>query len=149
MARGQGCTSRWLETFRPRSFAALSNTPFPSVRTSVVFDADGAGPGPAALYIGGTFTSMGGEPAFAVARWDGHRWNRMGRGLYGIVGSLLVFDDDGAGPHLPALYALGRFRVDDGGPRVDVAKWDGQAWFTVAGGLPPLGPACQERDGRG
>lgn len=54
-----------------------------------VFD-DGTGP---ALYAAGASGSAGGVPAANIARWDGHRWNALGRGITGYVYDMAVYDD--------------------------------------------------------
>jgi hypothetical protein len=104
------------------------------VRTIAVFD-DGTG---SALYVGGTFTSAGGIPAHGIARWNGSHWSSVGGGMDQNVAALAVFDD-GSGA---ALYAGGSFRVVDGdSPAQFIAKWTGQIWVAVGGGmrLPPGG----------
>jgi hypothetical protein len=94
-----------------------------------VFDEDAGGPGPPALFVAGEFTVAGGVPAGKIARWDGAQWSSVGGGLSAIaVRALRVFDDDGAGPRAPALYAGTEEAFGSG----RVVKWDGSAWTTVA-----------------
>ena len=97
---------------------------------------DGSGP---ALYAGGSFTSAGGVPATYIAKWNGTAWSAVGGGVSGpsvpYVQDLAVFDDDGAGPHVRALYAAGRFTSAGGTPAAYMAKWDGTAWSAVGAGL--------------
>jgi hypothetical protein len=102
----------------------------------LVYD-DGLGGGPA-LYVGGSFTSVGGVGANRVARWNGS-WSALGSGLAGSgVGGipLTVFDlaafDDGSGP---GLYAAGAFSTAGGAPVSNAAKWNGASWAPLAGGL--------------
>ncbi|MFH1746219.1 MAG: hypothetical protein ABIG44_04165 [Planctomycetota bacterium] len=94
-----------------------------------VFD-DGNGP---ALYAGGQFTSAGDVSASGIARWDGAAWTALGDGLAypGEAYALLPFDDGGG----PALFVGGYF-TNAGGVSVNsVAKWDGQSWSDVGGGV--------------
>jgi len=119
----------------------------PSVAALAVYD-DGSGP---ALYAGGAFTIAGGRGAYRLARWDGESWEEVGRGVNDAVTGLAVFDDGGG----EALYVAGRFtRVqwrkdwqnnDVSLPIATVARWDGQTWSAVGGGLPAPAPAISLR----
>ncbi len=91
-----------------------------------MFD-DGAGE---ALYAAGRFTTAGGTPASAMARWDGDSWSAVPGASIEIF-ALKVFDD-GAGP---ALYAAGQFTNAGGVVVNNIAKWDGQAWAPLGSGL--------------
>jgi hypothetical protein len=103
----------------------------------IVFD-DGTGP---ALYAGGQFSRAGNINAVHnVAKWEGgSTWSRLDEGLEcdfcglhdPMVCAMEVFDD-GTGP---ALYVLGRFNEAGGEPADNIAKWDGEAWTEVGGGL--------------
>jgi trimeric autotransporter adhesin len=100
------------------------------VRTLEIFD-DGSGP---ALYAGGSFTMMGGTPAYNIARWNGTQWSPVGGGLtsfqsnHATVYDLQAFDD-GSGP---ALYAVGWFDRAGGQPASSVARWNGTSWQTLS-----------------
>ena len=115
----------------------------PEVRALRVFD-DGSGP---ALYAGGSFGSIGGEPDTSfIARWDGGSWSSVGGGVGSYVRALAVYDD-GSGP---ALYASGVLKSAGGIPVSHVAKWDGQEWSDVGGGLSkPANALRLFDDGRG
>lgn len=109
-----------------------------SVQTLAVWDPDGPGPTPSALYVGGSFAQAGGIPASRVARWSGTEWSAV-TGLSGSVtdGTVFVlqsFDEDGPGPSLAKLFAGGAFSVIGGVPAGRFAKWDGTDWATVDGG---------------
>jgi hypothetical protein len=98
-------------------------------RAMVVHD-DGSGP---ALYVGGEFTTAGGEVVNHIARWNGAGWSDLsgavGIGLDNSVLSFAVYDD-GTGP---ALYAGGSF-VTAGGITVNrIARWDGVTWSALSG----------------
>ncbi len=85
-----------------------------------IFD-DGSGP---ALYAAGKFTASGSTPLNHIARWDGTAWQPLGQGIFGgDVQGLGVFDDDGAGPLPPALYAVGNFALAGGVPSMGIARW--------------------------
>ncbi|MCC6909529.1 MAG: hypothetical protein IT430_16445 [Phycisphaerales bacterium] len=93
---------------------------------------DGSGP---ALYAGGDFTTIGGELASGLAKWDGHRWTEVGDGVSfdgspGQVRSLATWDD-GSGP---AIYVGGWFDHAGGVAANHVAKWDGREWSALGGG---------------
>lgn len=105
------------------------------VNAMLVWDEDGAGPNPAALFIGGGFTNVGGVPAARIARWDGTNWSALGIGITGgDVHALAAYDDDGPGPNSERLIAAGSF-ISAGGVTVDrIARWNGTAWAALPGG---------------
>ena len=96
---------------------------------TVIFD-DGTGP---ALYAGGRFTQIDGEPIPLLARFKDGAWEQVEAGLIatsptGDAGQLAVFDD-GTGP---ALYVGGRsFFAASSAELGDVYKWDGTTWSAV------------------
>jgi hypothetical protein len=100
-----------------------------SVGALAVYD-DGTGE---ALYVGGRYTTAGGQPANGIARWNGSSWFSMGSGLNGTssASSLAVFDDGGG----PALYMGGSFTSVGGTPLSRIAKWNGSTWSPVGGGI--------------
>lgn len=108
-----------------------STSPISQVLTMTTFD-DGSGE---ALYIGGRFDqAVDGTPLFAVARWDGTAFSAVGAGfpMPSDVRKLAVYDD-GSGP---ALYAIGTFTADTAGtPIARFAKWTGEDWVEVGGGI--------------
>ena len=128
--------ARWGASGWEWSGRGLHHDAQPTVNALAVFD-DGNGP---ALYVGGYFTYAGGAAASYLAKWDGRRWEEVGRGLNGSVTGLAVFDDGNG----PALYVSGNFtrvqtRKSWTGADVSiaakhVARWDGTAWGQVAGG---------------
>jgi len=89
------------------------------------------------LYAGGGFTQAGNIAASRIARWDGQQWYPLGEGVDGSLGgptrvyAAAVFDDGGG----PALYVGGEFTQAGGQAASCVAKWDGQTWSPVGGGL--------------
>ncbi len=97
-----------------------------SITSSVVFDDDGPGPHAPALFVSGRFTSIGGIAANSLAKWNGTLWSPVGQGVTGVR-DLVVYDDDGPGPHLPALYTLGILNNT-----LSLLKWDGIQWTSLA-----------------
>lgn len=117
------------------------------VHALIVFD-DGTG---TSLYAGGEFRIAGTTEAWAIARWDGTLWHPLGGGVHfssrGGVFALGVHDD-GSGR---ALYVGGKFSAVGFVPSADgigyfpsttrtpdtdgIARWDGQNWSSVGGGL--------------
>lgn len=95
---------------------------------------DGSGP---ALYAGGWFESVGDVPATNVARWNGVQWAPVGAGLIqGLnripeVRAFAVYDD-GRGS---ALYAGGAFTRSGTNALAGIARWNGQSWTDVGGGI--------------
>lgn len=79
------------------------------------------------LYVGGGFTTAGGQPADYVAKWDGNTWSALGSGLDGIVWALAADATN--------LYAGGWFTNAGGLPANRIAKWDGNVWSALGAGL--------------
>ncbi len=91
------------------------------------------GDGPA-LYAGGSFQYAGGVLVNGVAKWDGQQWSALGDGLtsiYDYVYDMCVYDD-GSGP---ALCVGGRFDAAGDVYVGSLAKWDGNAWYDIGGGV--------------
>jgi trimeric autotransporter adhesin len=91
----------------------------------VVYD-DGSGP---AIFVQGSFTTIGGIPARHIAKWNGKQWSAVGSGL-GMGGHTRIYDD-GRGP---ALYVIGYGYEAGGVPVNNIARWDGVQWEDVGGG---------------
>ena len=116
----------------------------PLVRSLLVWD-DGTGP---ALYVGGSFSNVGGVGGVAangIARWDGKRWSALRGGLgtgkaTDFVAALEVYNG--------ALYAGGFFAVADGQPAANVARWDGFHWSAVGSGMDGIVHALRAWNGR-
>jgi hypothetical protein len=103
------------------------------VRALVVHN-DGSG---AALYAGGLFQNSGSTQCLGIARWNGVAWTPLGAGvIHGGNGGVntLASWDDGTGRKL---YVGGNFNnvAAQTVPALDVARWDGNAWSTLAGGV--------------
>jgi hypothetical protein len=123
----QTCTPQWLSTFGPRPGVG-AKTIVETVEDMARFD-EGHGPD---LFVGGYFTSAGGDPASAfLSRWNGEDWSAVGGGVDGPVRALLVTDDLGG----PALYAGGSFTTAGGVPCSSIARWDGNEWSALGSGV--------------
>ena len=88
------------------------------------------------LYVGGNFTSLGGQSVTRVARWSQSTgtWLPLGTGLANGVFSMAVH------PITKDLYVGGTFTAEVGGATnslVGVAKWDytDDTWYTVGTGM--------------
>ncbi|MBL8863185.1 MAG: hypothetical protein JNK02_14410 [Planctomycetes bacterium] len=104
------------------------------VRAIQAFD-DGVGATPA-LYVGGTFTLVNGEPALKLARWQDGAWSEVGGGV-GLAGlghdvSALAVYDDGTGPKL---YVGGTFLSVGSVSASGIAAWDGTQWSALGAGI--------------
>lgn len=113
-----------------QSWSSLDSQVTPGVGTIAEFD-DGGGDGPA-LYATGHFQSAGGVEV-DIARWDGHSWSPLGSGTDGGIRALHVFDDGLGGG--PALYAGGKFAIAGGVEASDIARWYGESWSPLGGGI--------------
>lgn len=79
------------------------------------------------LYIGGSFTSVGGTSASNIATWTGASWSAVGNGLYksnhtgdvvlGIIGT-----------SSSNIYACGRFDTSGSSSLSGLAHWNGTSW---------------------
>lgn len=76
------------------------------------------------LYVGGDFTTAGGDAAVRVAKWNGAFWSALGDGINGAVYALATSGSN-------VLYAGGVFSTADGYEANKVAKWDGSVWTAV------------------
>ena len=126
--------ARWNGTLWSSVGGGLANAAAtnPTVSAMLVHDDDGAGPRRPGLYVGGSFVFAGGSNVNSIARWDGTTWEPLAQGLASTpLLSLAEFDEDGAGPGRPALFAGGAFKIA-GNPDIwYIARWDGQAWSHV------------------
>ncbi len=85
------------------------------------------------LYVGGRFTSAGGNSANNIAKWDGTSWSALGSPTNGVsvgstqsVNALLVNGSD--------LYVGGGFSAAGGVAANGIAKWDGTSWSALGSG---------------
>jgi hypothetical protein len=75
--------------------------------------------------IAGGFSHTPTSPT--IMRWDGTAWQPLGLGVDGVVRSLAVHDG--------SLFAGGEFFNAGGQPALKIARWDGQNWHDVSGGM--------------
>lgn len=98
-----------------------------AVRAIRTFD-DGNGP---AVYVGGSFVSVAGQPIAHFVRWRNGAWSAVGEPLDGPVLALEVLDS-GSGR---ALYVGGSFGKAGALDANGLAAWDGTAWTNFGSGL--------------
>jgi hypothetical protein len=82
------------------------------------------------VYVGGTFTGVGGISVSNIAHWDGFNWWNMGVGFDSTVGALAVSGN--------FVYAGGGFtNVMDPFPFTvnHIAMWDGFNWYNLGSGV--------------
>jgi hypothetical protein len=95
--------------------------------TALVVHDDGTGE---ALYVGGEFTTAGGQTANRIARWTADGWapvDPFGVGLDAAPEALAVFDyGDG-----PQLFAGGSIFEAQFEPVNNIARWDGREWWSL------------------
>jgi len=104
------------------------------------------------LYVGGQFTSAGGVEAQNIARWNGESWSAVVNGIQSTepfkaaVSAILV---DGG-----VIYIGGNLSSAGGVLLNGIAKWDGNTWDNLSGGLgrekyaPVVASMAMDRDGR-
>jgi len=91
------------------------------------------------LYVGGSFDSVDGLSARAIARWDGAKWVTLGAGIR-IGGrrpsspndrlSVLALDVAGE-----SLIVGGQFDTAGAVPAANIAVWGGESWSTLGDGV--------------
>jgi hypothetical protein len=83
------------------------------------------------VYVGGTFTNVGGINVSNIAHWDGFNWWNLGFGFDSTVGALAVSGN--------LVYAGGGFtNVIDPPftfPVNHIAMWDGFNWYNLGSGV--------------
>ncbi|MFI4916674.1 MAG: GC-type dockerin domain-anchored protein [Phycisphaerales bacterium JB060] len=133
LAPGQSCEPGWQSGYGVRGVLGSRQD---TIYALASWD-DGTGPG---LYVAGDLYFAGEAFAGNIARWDGERWSALGDaasapdGMPGpdrVVYDMAVYDD-GTGE---ALYVAGGFASVDGVPAARIARWDGQRWSDVGGGM--------------
>lgn len=87
------------------------------------------------IYVGGSFSLIGGRNAVGVARWDGNQWNPVddpkARRL-GVNGTVAELATDAKG----AVYAGGDFAFVGGDvAATNIARFDNDAWSSLGLGL--------------
>ncbi len=88
--------------------------------------------GGASLYISGFFNRIGQTPIRNIAHWTGTAWQPLGAGVGQPPRDLIAFDDGGG----EALYVACEYDFVIGRPDLlNIARWDGQGWSTVGGGV--------------
>ena len=80
------------------------------------------------LYVGGSFSTAGGNPANAIAKWDGANWSTFDSGMSGRRISALSFLNG-------VLFAGGSFLQAGISPATNIAAWDGTRWVPLGGGV--------------
>lgn len=117
---------------------ALGGVTLPSISRLAVFD---SGNGPE-LYFAGPFTTLGGQPAGGLARFDGQQLHLLAGGVSGTPSSfpvdVLAALDLGNGT---ALYVGGSFTQAGAIPANRIARWDGAEWSALGTGVTGAGSA--------
>ncbi len=93
------------------------------------------------LYAGGNFGATDPVAAKGIAVWNGQSWSELGGGVAlnessynGVVQAIAVV---GA-----KVYVGGRFDAAGGQEASNIARWDGQGWSDMAGGVSCQGGSC-------
>ena len=118
----------WIEFGTPKQSTGRA-----AVRALTTWD-DGHGE---ALYLGGTFDSIGGVDVRNIAKWNGQAWTSLGEGLQllccpGQVRGLTAHTDS-TGQRW--LFARGDFTRSGEVLANRMARWNGQAWLDASAGL--------------
>jgi len=85
------------------------------------------------LYAGGDFSQAGGKDVNHIASWNGSTWSDLDGGMNeGASVYAMTMYDDGQGD---ALYVGGFFNKAGSKSANNIAKWDGDAWSKLRGGV--------------
>jgi len=84
------------------------------------------------LYVGGSFTMIGGVPINRIAMWNGN-WNLVGTGTDNTVYSL--FPSSAAQPGATVLCVGGLFTTAGGISANSIARWNGSTWSAFGTGM--------------
>ena len=87
------------------------------------------------VYVGGRFGAAGNVPANCVARWDGSSWSSLNGGIGLCQGALCFPTVYTLAVKGGEIYAGGSFASVGGVPANRVAKWDGNKWSAIGGGI--------------
>jgi hypothetical protein len=97
---------------------------YPKVKSLMVYNGE--------LIAGGKFTTAGAVDANNIARWNGSNWQAIGNGVAQIhsgepIQTLKVYNGE--------LIAGGHFTIAGDANALGIAKWDGNTWQSVGGGI--------------
>jgi hypothetical protein len=115
------------------------------------------------VYVGGSFSRIGGVKASQIAMWNGAQWSALGAGVGGVVQAIAVSGSNvyfGTGEQLYVwnghaldvvgggvagvkaialsgsdLYVGGSFTVAGGVSANGIAKWNGSSWSALGSGM--------------
>jgi hypothetical protein len=140
LRRWEPSTSTW-STVLPGNSLTTTDTAH-----AVVFDDDGAGPNPPAIYAFG-FILNGVEGARALAKWDGSTsaWVQVGSSFPTPPGTTTLYAAGSLAVYQGSLYVSGIFvtvnpdaSINYFSPGSAIGRWDGAAWTIVGNGAGPL-----------
>ena len=124
VSHAQSCEPHWSDQFSAADMDFV-------VQALATFD-DGQGGGPA-VYAGGHFSTGGDVVLNHIGKLEGNVWAPLGTGTNGAVHALMVLDE---GSDEGQMLIAGGFFATAGGIQANsIAKWDGQAWAALGGGL--------------
>lgn len=97
------------------------------------WDADGPGPIPPRLVVGGSFTQIQGVSATGVAMWDPatHQWSALASGAGGVMTMATMPNASGGND----VVVGGTFTSAGGISANRVARWDGTSWHAMGDGF--------------
>lgn len=79
------------------------------------------------IYVGGSFSMIGGIAANNIAMWNGSTWAPLGNGTNGNVFTLCV--------HGSQIFAGGNFTTAGGISANNIAAWNGSSWSHLLSGV--------------
>jgi hypothetical protein len=91
------------------------------------------------VFVGGDFTIAGNSPASRIAHWDGESWRTLGRGIDGIVKSLVLRGRE--------LFAAGDFNFAGDNENHKIARWQISDLLLAAAKPTPAGEVVLEARG--
>ncbi|MCI0364017.1 MAG: hypothetical protein L0Y44_14225 [Phycisphaerales bacterium] len=111
-----GIAASRIARWNGQQWSTLSSGMNHAVNALMVFDEDGDGSNPPALFAAGDFTIAGGQPASRIAKWNGTSWSALGGGLDGSARIMAL------SPDAQSLYVGGDFTIADSQPAGRIAS---------------------------
>ncbi len=117
---GGGIEVNHIARWNGRQWSSVGGGTNGAVHALAVFDEDGSGPNPPALFAAGDFTIAGGVAANRIAKWNGSAWSALGGGLNAPGRALAVLPNPRGDS---AMFVGGDFTTADALTANHIATW--------------------------
>ncbi|MGD1849003.1 MAG: hypothetical protein ACFB10_26725 [Salibacteraceae bacterium] len=128
-----GNPTNFIARWNGRNWLALGRGTDGPVHNMVTYDGK--------LVVSGNFVEAGGEPAYHIAAWDGENWEALGTGITADIPFAQVISD--LKVNGKELFVSGTFNQAGTINTSNIAKWNGEYWSEVGGGLTSPGGSME------